>query len=43
VGGELGVYEMRILERDGNRMGDVSERLEESRMSIVGQKASVGM
>jgi hypothetical protein len=39
----LRVYEMRILEREGNRIGDVSERLEESRMSTVGQKASVGM
>jgi hypothetical protein len=34
---------MRILERDGNRMGDVSERFEESRMSTVGQKASIEM
>lgn len=41
--GGWGLYEMRILERDGNRMGDVSERFEESRMSTVGQKASIEM
>lgn len=34
---------MRIFERDGNRMGDVSEMFEEGRMSTVGQKASVEM
>jgi len=41
--GGWGLYEMRILESDGNRMGDVSERFEESRMSTVGQKASIEM
>jgi hypothetical protein len=42
-GGGGGLQEMRIFERDGNRVGDVSERFEETRMPMVGQKASIEM
>jgi len=39
--GDLGLYDADF--RNGNRMGDVSERFEESRMSTVSQKASIEM